>query len=87
MRFNSLKRRCRNAGKQDDAFAVTEDTGRDKFYCLSMFPYPSGKLHVGHIRNYAIGDAIARYQRMLGKNVCCSPWAGMVSACRRRTRR
>jgi leucyl-tRNA synthetase len=50
-------------------FQVLEDMGREKFYCLSMFPYPSGKLHMGHVRNYTIGDVIARYQRMQGKNV------------------
>ena len=52
-----------------NSFVVSEQPGKDTFYCLSMFPYPSGKLHMGHVRNYTIGDVIARYQRMLGKNV------------------
>ena len=64
-----LEKRIQQQWDTEKTYRVSEDPSKEKFYCLSMFPYPSGKLHMGHVRNYTIGDVISRFQKMQGKNV------------------
>src|SRR5690242_11991015 len=66
---HTIEETAQNFWLEKGCFQVSEDLNKENFYCLSMLPYPSGRLHMGHVRNYTIGDVISRYQRMLGKNV------------------
>src|SRR5437867_1656936 len=67
--FGEIEAKWQRAWEERKQFRVTEDPNRPKFYCLEMFPYPSGRIHMGHVRNYAIGDLLARYKAMRGFNV------------------
>jgi leucyl-tRNA synthetase len=71
MRYNpqELESRWQSYWEKQDLFKVSEDPSKEKYYLLEMFPYPSGKIHMGHVRNYTIGDVVSRYKKMCGKNV------------------
>ena len=67
--FTAIEKKWQKIWEEENAFRTEDDYDKEKYYVLEMFPYPSGKLHMGHVRNYSIGDVIARFKKMNGFNV------------------
>ena len=81
--FKSIERKWQKFWDEEKTFATKIDKNKKKFYCLEMFPYPSGKIHMGHVRNYTIGDVLARY-KTLRDIMYFILWVGILSECQQK---